>query len=60
MWDMAAADACARMQTHAGTKELRDLVYILEHLMNMLPDEQQNTGSRLEVVFADGDPSWNE
>ena len=59
MWDLAAADACARMQTHPPAKELRDLVYILEHLNNMLPDAAA-AGQKWEVVFADGESSWNE
>ena len=59
MWDNAAAIACERIQSHAVTRELRDLVYILEHLMHMLPEEEKG-GTVLEVVFADGDAAWNE
>ena len=60
MWDVAALKAQERIDAKPSTKELRDLVYILEHLKNMLPDSQQSSGKELEVIFAAGDESWNE
>lgn len=63
MWDIAAEQCRAKLEEVPATKELRDLVYILEHLNNILPEQSNisECGEVLEVIWAEGNEAvWNE
>lgn len=60
-WDAAAAQCAERIAALPTTKELRDLVYILEHLHNMLGQSGAEKSDPIAVIFAEAGPDeWNE